>query len=187
MKSAILVMAAGLSRRFKQAGAGHKLLATFEGKTVLQHTLEQAKATGREVFVVSQPDDVAIHRLTDPLSRVFCASGGLGDSIAAGVRACKEYDGWLIALGDMPWLTTASYQAVLKALENFPVVRPVINGMPGHPVGFQATFYAALTALQGDTGAKELLRYNPPHTVRLKDRGCLLDVDYPEALAGSSQ
>ena len=186
MKSAILVMAAGLSRRFKQAGAGHKLLATLEGKPILQHTLEQVKATGRDVFVVSQPDDVAIHRLTDPLSLVFCASSGLGDSIAAGVRAAKEYDGWLIALGDMPWLTTASYQAVLKALENYRIVRPVINGVPGHPVGFQAPFYAALTALQGDTGAKEILQQNPPHTVRLEDRGCLLDVDYPEALTGSS-
>lgn len=187
MKSAILVMAAGLSRRFKQAGAGHKLVATLDGKTVLQHTLEQARATERDVYVVSQPADVQIHRLSGQASLVLCASDGLGDSIAAGVRACKQYDGWLIALGDMPWLTTGSYLAVLEALESYPVVRPVFAEVPGHPVGFQSSFYTALTALRGDNGAKAILQLNPPHMLRLQDRGCLLDVDYPEALSGSAQ
>ncbi|MEG9523596.1 MAG: NTP transferase domain-containing protein, partial [Pantoea piersonii] len=46
MRIAILVLAAGFSRRFRESGGEHKLLASLNGKPVLQHTLEHAAATG---------------------------------------------------------------------------------------------------------------------------------------------
>lgn len=188
MNSAILVMAAGFGRRFRQSGSGHKLLAALNGKPVLQHTLEQARATGRDVFVVSQPDDEAVHRLIEPQSLILCPSQGLGESIAAGVSACSAHDGWIIALGDMPWLQTASYLAVMDALETHPVVRPLVGEQQGHPVGFQHGFYPSLTSLSGDSGAKALLQRHPPYLLALLDAGCLQDVDTPEALhAGEAQ
>lgn len=184
MNSAILVMAAGFGRRFRQSGTGNKLLAMLNGKPVLQHTLENARATGRPVFVVSQPSDEAVHRLTESESLIVCSSQGLGESLAAGIRACSDYDGWVITLGDMPWLQTTSYLAVIHALETSPLVRPVINGQPGHPVGFQRQFYAELSSLSGDTGAKTVLQNSLTHFIELQDQGCLLDVDYPAALYG---
>lgn len=183
MNSAILVMAAGFGRRFRQSGSGNKLLAMLNGKPVLQHTLENAQATGRPVFVVSQPSDEAIHQLAEKESLIFCPSQGLGESIAAGIRACSDYDGWVIALGDMPWLQTTSYLAVIEALETHPLVRPVINGLPGHPVGFQQQYYSDLSLLSGDTGAKKLLQQSLTHYIELEDQGCLSDVDYPAALS----
>lgn len=187
INSAILVMAAGFGRRFRQSGGGNKLLARLNGKPVLQHTLENARATGRPVFVVSQPSDRAIHQLTEKASLILCASQGMGESLAAGIRACADYDGWVITLGDMPWLQTTSYQAVIQALENYPLVRPVINGQPGHPVGFRRQFYADLSSLSGDTGAKKLLQNFPTHCIELTDEGCLLDVDYPAALSAKER
>lgn len=184
MNSAILVMAAGFGRRFRQSGSGNKLLAMLNGKPVLQHTLENAQATGRPVFVVSQPSDQAIHQLAEKASLILCSSQGLGESLAAGIRTCSDYDGWVITLGDMPWLQTTSYLAVIRALETYPLVRPVINGQPGHPVGFQRQFYAELSSLSGDTGAKRLLQNFPTHCIELEDEGCLLDVDYPATLSG---
>lgn len=55
MQSAILILAAGHSRRFRQANREHKLLALLNDKPVLQHTLEQASATGMDVYVVTRP------------------------------------------------------------------------------------------------------------------------------------
>lgn len=184
MKVAIIIAAAGMSRRFQP---GHKLLAMLGNKPVLQHTLEQAVATGMDVFVVARPDNRQIHALVQHATLVPCASGGLGDSIAAGVTAAARYDGWLIALGDMPLLKTASYQAVGQALLNSPVVRSEVDGKPGHPVGFHKGFYPALVALTGDEGARALLVSQAVTLVRLSDPGCLLDVDTQTALKRMSQ
>ncbi|WP_052205852.1 nucleotidyltransferase family protein [Pantoea rodasii] len=179
MKIAIIIAAAGMSRRFQP---GHKLLAMLDNKPVLQHTLEQAVATGMDVLVVARPDDREIHAVVKQATLVLCASHGLGDSIAVGVTAAANYDGWLIALGDMPLLKTASYLAVGQALLTSPVVRSEVDGKPGHPVGFHKEFYPALVALTGDSGARALLGSQAVTLVRLSDPGCLLDVDTPLAL-----
>ncbi|MBC0855654.1 nucleotidyltransferase family protein [Pantoea stewartii] len=182
MKTAIVLTAAGMGRRFRHASGEHKLLTALNGKAVLKHTLDQARASGMEVVVVSRPEDVAIHSLLGDAVRVLCASAGLGESIAAGVSACTDYDGVIVALGDMPWLTAASYRAVNRALSTYPLVRPWVDDRAGHPVGFSAAFFPALRQLTGDTGAQQLLQHHPVHYVPLRDRGCLEDVDYPDDL-----
>lgn len=177
MKIAILVMAAGFSRRFKESGGEHKLLASLHDKPVLQHTLEHAVATGLDVFVVTRPEDASIQAIIPAGCAVICDSEGIGDSIAAGVKASADYDGWLITLGDMPFLTVESMLAVADALHRAPLVRAEVDGEPGHPVGFQRVFYPALISLTGDTGARALLKRAPCQAVKLTDRGCVLDID----------
>ena len=183
MKFAILIMAAGLSQRFKQAHSGHKLLALLQGKPVMQHTLEQALASEMDVYVVSRPEDSDIHLLASRAHLIKVASAGLGHSIAAGVAATSQYDGWLIVLADMPLLTTASYLAVGRALKTSPLVRSEVNGIPGHPVAFQKPFYVDLIQLEGDNGARALLSTHPVMPVKLTDQGCLQDVDTPAMLS----
>jgi len=182
MNIAILVMAAGFSRRFKASGGEHKLLAVLDGRPVLQHTLAHAAATGLDFFVVTRPEETQIRGLIPAGRAVICRSEGIGDSIAAGVKASAQYDGWLIALGDMPFLTSKSMLAVAQALHHSPLARAEIAGEPGHPVGFQRAFYPALANLTGDTGARAVLNGAPCHRVKLADKGCLLDIDSPQDL-----
>lgn len=177
MNIAILVMAAGFSRRFRASGGEHKLLTMLNGKPVLQHTLAQVAATGLDYFVVTRPQEVQTAALVPDGRAVFCNSAGIGESIAAGVGASADYDGWLITLGDMPLLSCASLRAVADALQEAPLARAVVNGEPGHPVGFRREFYPALSTLRGDTGAREVLRRAPCRMVHLADRGCVLDID----------
>lgn len=182
MKHAILIMAAGLSARFRQAGQGHKLTAMLQGKPVLQHTLAHATATGLDVFVMTRPEDHTIHALLPRSCLLTCCSGGLGDSIAAAVGAVPDYDGWLIALGDMPLIAPASYLAVSEALRVAPVARAVVDGEAAHPVGFDRSCYAQLRSLRGETGARALLRNAALRRVELQDSGCRWDVDTPDDL-----
>ncbi|MEZ3500348.1 NTP transferase domain-containing protein [Pantoea sp. KPR_PJ] len=177
MRIAILMMTAGFSRRFRQNTGKHKLLALLNGKPVLQHSLEQAAATGLDLFVVTRPEDAAIHAQITAGQRVICDSKGLGDSIAAGVKASAAYDGWLITLGDMPFIASGSLLAVAAALHHSPLARAVVHGQPGHPVGFQRGFYQALSELQGDTGARALLQHTLCHAVEVEDTGCVQDID----------
>lgn len=182
MQNAILILAAGHSRRYRQASGEHKLLTLLNDKPVLQHTLGQATATGMDVYVVTRPEDRRIHALLTSATPVFCASEGIGNSIAAGVKACEGYQGIIISLGDLPWLKTSSYLAVNRALQNAASVRAVVDNTSGHPVGFQRQYFPALTLLQGDTGAQTLLKTCSPEPVSLDDMGCLMDVDHPDDL-----
>ncbi|MCE0491866.1 nucleotidyltransferase family protein [Pantoea sp. Mb-10] len=182
MKHAILIMAAGLSERYRHCGQGHKLTALLWGKPILQHTLARAVATGLDVFVMTRPEDHTIHALLPPPCILTCTSGGLGDSIAAAVGAVPDYDGWLIALGDMPLIAPASYLAVSEALRSAPMARAVVDGEPAHPVGFDRSYFLPLRALRGDTGARALLHTSALRRVDLHDSGCRWDVDTPDDL-----
>eukprot|EP01034_Spumella_vulgaris_P012556 gene12556-15982_t len=68
----VLVLAAGRGERFAASGGTtHKLQALLAGKPVLQHVLDAVQASGLAHHVVH----------ADP------SRPGMGDSIAAGVRA----------------------------------------------------------------------------------------------------
>jgi len=108
---------------------------------------------------------------------------GMGFSIAAGVSATGDADGWLIVPGDMPMLRASSMVAVAQALEQYPVAYAQYRGQRGHPVGFSAELYSELVGLQGDEGARRLVARYPAQAVDLDDPGVLLDVDTDEDLA----
>ena len=177
MKIAILLMAAGKSTRFRENGAGHKLLAHLNGKPVLQHALESATASGLDVFVITRPEEAHIHALIGEAQIIRCASNGLGESIATAVRACADYDGWLISLADMPLLKSSSYLAAAEALRTSALVRMEVSGVFGHPVGFGREFYDALVNLAGDRGPRALLRSGTVSLISTTDGGCIEDVD----------
>jgi molybdenum cofactor cytidylyltransferase len=66
------------------------------------------------------------------------------------------------------------------------LVAPRYAGERGHPVGFAARFGAALAALSGDAGARDLLRAESGalEFVDCDDPGVVRDVDTPADLAG---
>lgn len=111
---------------------------------------------------------------------------GLGDNLAAAVRATADAGGWLVALGDMPIIKPDTIGALVRALQGgHALVAPVHKGRRGHPVGFSARFQADLVSLKGDTGAREVLRRHAHQLVHIEvdDPGVLLDVDAPHDLA----
>jgi molybdenum cofactor cytidylyltransferase len=113
---------------------------------------------------------------------VLIESAGMGDSIAAGVTACPELDGWLIVLGDMPFIQPSSIDQVLTGIADDCVSVPVHEGKFGHPVGFGRHFGPGLMALSGDHGAKPLFAQGRVVEVAVDDPGVLWDVDVPEKL-----
>jgi molybdenum cofactor cytidylyltransferase len=113
---------------------------------------------------------------------VLIESTGMGDSIAAGVAACPQLSGWLIVLGDMPFILPASIERVVAEIADDAVSVPVHQGEYGHPVGFGCSFGAALMALSGDRGAKALFAQARVVEVAVDDPGVLWDVDVPEKL-----
>ncbi|MDN3920574.1 nucleotidyltransferase family protein [Roseateles violae] len=192
-RPAVVVLAAGRGMRFR--GAGHKLEQKLApgADTMLSRTLRHAIESRMRVVVVTTPafapavgklvaarDVLELPELDD---RGRPNPVGMGHSIAAGVAASGDADGWLIVPADMPLLTSASMRAVADALEQFPVAYAQYRGRQGHPVGFSAELYSELVALRGDEGARRLIARYPAQAVELDDPGVLVDVDTAEDLA----
>lgn len=163
-KPTVLVLASGRGERFAASGGGtHKLQALLAGKPVLQHTLDAVAASGLPWHLEDAGHD------------------GMGDSIAAAVRATSEAAGWLILPGDLPLVQAATLRAVAHALAQHAVVVPMFKGTRGHPVGFSAACRDALLDLKGDQGAAPVVRaqaaINSVAYIDVTDEGTVTDID----------
>ena len=186
----VVVLAAGRSSRF---GAGHHKLAQALGEsTVLAQTLASAIASHLRTVVVTTAAFVDVARSNVAARDVVVlpevgSDGsnllGMGVSIAAGVSACPDSEGWLVLPGDMPLVQPATLVAVARALDHHAVAFAQYRGRRGHPVGFAAELYPELTALGGDDGARRIIARYPAFPVELEDAGILVDIDTEDDLA----
>lgn len=187
----VIVLAAGQGRRFREvAGAGKdKLLADCTGRdgavhSVIEQVLVNLPASLEKRVLVTTVDRPQVIRMAKAYGCeiVLVESTGMGDSIAAGVAACPQLGGWLIVLGDMPFVLPSSIEQVVAGIADDSVSVPVHEGKYGHPVGFGRTLGPGLMALSGDQGAKPLFAQARVVEVAVDDPGVLWDVDVPEAL-----
>jgi molybdenum cofactor cytidylyltransferase len=112
---------------------------------------------------------------------------GLGASLAAGVRHSRDSDGWIVTLGDMPFIASATFAAVANALRKGALIAAPVhrtNNARGHPVGFSRSFYDELAALDGDEGARSVvLRHRADISlIAVDDAGITRDIDTPRDL-----
>lgn len=168
----VLVLAAGRGERFAASGGQvHKLDAVLANRTVLDHVLAAVRASGLPHHVV----------------HADASRPGMGDSIAAGVRATPDAAGWLILPADLPLVRDVTLRAVAAALVQRPVVVPVYRGDRGHPVGFSVACRDQLLDLKGNQGAAPVLRayqaINSVAFVEVDDIGIVTDIDTVEDLA----
>lgn len=183
---AAIVLAAGSSHRF---GADNKLLAILDGKPMLTHVLDRVAALSlaRRIVVVSRDAGNLLSLIDTRLFDIIensNAADGMGSSVSAGIGACGGGDGAMLTLGDMPFVQHATYLELLANFHEHPdktIVAPVYKGRRGHPVLFRRQHFAALKALDDDTGAKHIVAANAATllAVPTEDAGVIQDVDTP--------
>ena len=187
----VIVLAAGQGSRFRQvAGADRdKLLTDCTGRdgavrSMIEQVLVNLPASLEKRLLVTTVGRPQLNRMAKAYDCeiVLLESTGLGDSIAAAVAACPQLSGWLVVLGDMPFILPSSIEQVLARVEDDCISVPVYEGEYGHPVGFGRSFGPALMALSGDRGAKPLFASARVVEVPVEDPGVLWDVDVPEKL-----
>lgn len=187
-----VILAAGMGQRFSDAaGQGHdKLLALCTGldgvpRAVLEHSLiNLSGVTGRRVLV-TQPGRAEVVELARhyDCEVVLLESAGMGDSLAAGVKAAATAAGWLVVLADMPFIQPSSLAVVAANIRPDSISVPEAGRGPGHPVGFARELGGALMALRGDQGARRLFATAQVCSVTVGDPGIYRDVDTPADLA----
>ena len=185
----VIVLAAGAGARF----GGAKLTAPWRGGLLIHGALAAAfDAPARAVAVVTGADprvgpvaqawasrqgETARLRMVHAIDYVE----GMAATLCAGLAALPaDTSGVFVFLGDMPDIPAAILQPLVNALASgAKAAAPAFNGKRGHPVLFSRGLFDALTALRGDTGAREILHSlgDTLALVQTSDPGVLFDVD----------
>ncbi|MGE4406136.1 nucleotidyltransferase family protein [Pseudomonas sp.] len=181
-----LMLAAGHASRF---GADKRRARLADGRTLLEASLANAAATFDELLLVVRAGDTLADLRLPPQIRVLhtpSAERGLGASLAAGATALSAYpsDALAVLLGDMPWIRPQTCARLIAEADGQRIVQPWHAGQPGHPVVFGRAFWPALCTLDGDEGARRLIRRDAAHyrALPVDDPGVLQDVDRPADL-----
>jgi CTP:molybdopterin cytidylyltransferase MocA len=181
---AAVVLAAGAGSRF----GGGKLLATLEGRPVLQHVLDRLRGAGLDdVVVVLGADADEVERSIDlgaarPV-RNPDPSRGLSSSLQVGVGALAEdVDAVMIVLGDQPRLPARAVRALLDAgvTDERPIVVPLYGGDTGrNPVLLGRAALPLVAETMGDRGLGPLIDAHPElvREVPIRVEGGNPDVD----------
>ena len=186
-----ILLAAGSSRRFGGDKLAHRLA---DGRPLAVAAADSLRPACDRLLAVLRP---GADRLAELLGAagcetLFCADAerGMGNSLAGAVRATPEAAGWLVALADMPYIATASHLQVTAALRcGASIAATEYRGQRGHPVGFSSHWFAVLSTLTGDQGARAIVQANEALITccAVDDDGVLSDVDTRGDLALTSR
>ncbi|MDA8443034.1 MAG: nucleotidyltransferase family protein [Peptococcaceae bacterium] len=188
-----IVLAGGLSRRMGRP----KQQLVYQGRTMLRHVVENLllSSVERIIVVLGYEADAAAASLTNLPITLVCNpdfATGLSSSLRRGLSALAAevesgkkpvaLDGpeaVLFALGDQPLIKPDTYAAILAAHQVGKIIVPYYAGQRGNPVLIDRLFLPELAHLQGDVGARALLRLHPEAVlpIELDDKGIVQDID----------
>jgi molybdenum cofactor cytidylyltransferase len=183
LKVSAILLGAGESKRM----GANKLALPWGKKTVFEHCLDTLlRSDVSEVVVVlgkktkdmrCQLEKTGAKVVLNPFYRK-----GMSTSIRKGIRAIDPgSEGILIALGDQPFLKTATINALVRAFTSrkHTIIVPSFQGQKGHPVIFHRKYEKELLRLKGEGGAKSIIERHPGdvRVVRVTSGGVVKDID----------
>lgn len=184
-----IVLAAGSSSRME---GGNKLTRCIDGEPLLLRIIKQVLASQVQkcIVVLSQYNDEILEMLNGiNVEIVTCrnADEGMSASMRSGILAAGEdTSAYMICLADMPDLKIEHFKLVIDAYDpenNRLIIRPkTISGQFGHPVLFDSSYYSDLLSLDGDIGAKAVIKDHSGRVYELEmDDAVITDLDTPQA------
>lgn len=163
---ALILLAAGASTRM---GRPKQLLPMYGTRPLLRHVVESALTEPvSPVIVVLGANAAKIAPCLDglPLSIVInpAWAEGMGSSIRRGLeelaKSAPTANCVIIALADQPDILSGHLAKLIETLRTTgkPIVASECGDVRGPPVLFTASYFSTLLALQGDAGARALLK-----------------------------
>ncbi|MFK7949259.1 MAG: NTP transferase domain-containing protein [Saprospiraceae bacterium] len=162
MKTAILIIAAGASRRLGQP----KQLLNYKNTFLLNYIIQECKAGEiGDIYVVLGANQEQIKsKLSNDIS-IFINDNwqkGMGNSIAFGMQNIinKDYDSVIIAVGDQPFFSRTILQSIIgkQSNTNSSIVISKYEKGRGTPCFFNENLFSELIQLKGDIGAKPIIK-----------------------------
>jgi molybdenum cofactor cytidylyltransferase len=185
-----ILLASGASTRF----GGDKLLAPLDGRPVVRWSAEALIDRVDTLVVVVREEALAVRRALEGLPIRWAinhdAERGMSTAIRAGIAALPaSVAAAIVALGDQPLVDGHVVEQLIARWREHsaPAVQPRYDDGRGHPVLFDRSLFPALSALEGDVGARAVLESVGGSLDLLTVAGPRpIDVDTPEALRAVS-
>jgi CTP:molybdopterin cytidylyltransferase MocA len=182
-----IILAAGGSRRLGRA----KQLIEIDGEPLLRRTARALLATApRELIVVLGHAAERMRAALDALPvRTLLAAGhasGMAASLRAGIAALDtDCAGALVALTDQPALDATHLIALRDAWRATPAraAASAYAGVLGVPALLPRAWFARIAQLEGDVGARALLRERAGEVIAVPAPALARDLDTPADLA----
>jgi molybdenum cofactor cytidylyltransferase len=164
----IIILAAGESSRF----GGIKQLLPFNGKTLLQHVIDEATAAGaRPVVVITGANATAVSASIPSNSKLNILGNdnwqsGISSGIVAGVHHILNLNPGIqkiiIAVCDQPFVSSGLFEQLDGTQEKSgkPIVACTYADTIGTPALFSVKYFDQLLNLKGDQGAKKIIKDN---------------------------
>ncbi len=188
-----IILAAGMSTRF----GGPKQLQKLKDRYLLDWVLDAALSSQLEglILVLGHHFEAIRKALASSLQHprlwmVFNPkfANGQSESLRTGLAQVKhDFPSVMFLLGDQPLMNGKVIDLLLESFWASPqdICVPVCRGQRRNPAIFSLTFFERLMAIEGDRGARELIRAHPASvlTVEIDDPACFFDVDTEKDLA----
>ncbi len=181
-----IVLAAGTSSRMGEP----KSLIPIDGQPLLAHVLGNVRRSrvGQIVVVLGAHADrilkeVPLDGASVVVNRHY--ADGMSSSIRAGVQSFDTAtDGFLIVLGDQPFVAPKTIDALIEAKgrERSKIVVPTFRGQRGNPVLLDRALSGEVEKITGDIGCRAIFGHHEEDIleVAVDDPGILFDLDTPE-------
>ncbi|MES2220614.1 MAG: nucleotidyltransferase family protein [Acidobacteriota bacterium] len=185
----VILLAAGGSTRLGQPKQLLRL-PSFGGATLLDHSVQQVQGAGAApIFVIlgAHADDILLDcaLLDCILIRNEAWAEGMASSLRAGIAAVMENapsaPGAMLLVCDQPGLSAEHLRCLLDAYAADPgrIAASKYAGRLGVPAIFPRASFPALLRLDGDQGARALLRQAGVNIHAIDFPGGELDLDSP--------
>jgi len=185
-KITAIVLAAGLASRMKKS----KLNLAFKKHTIIEEVVFQLSASLiNDIILVTGSYKEEIEKLFSKNTQLkFTYNSnyklGMTSSIQCGLKAVAlDSDGYLICLGDMPFIRAEDYSKIILNFNaqytNSPlIIRPYVNELPANPVLFSKHFKKEILALNSKQGAKPVIQNNLQFLQKIQlNKSTLKDID----------
>ena len=183
------MLAAGRGLRY--GGEIPKPRLELGGRPLVQHAVDAARGSGLAPLAVVVSDDrtAAVVSAADGdalIVRNDAPERGIASSLHAALRALgpdASIDGVVVGLADQPLVGSDAYRRVAGALGGeAQLAVATYSGVRGNPVLIGRDHWDEALALEGDQGARVLLRRHGAVEVPCDGTGEPTDVDTPEDL-----
>lgn len=183
----IIILAAGRSARL----GGIKQLLRFQDKTLLQHVIDEAIATGAAPVIVVTGGHAAEVSAAIDLDQVYIVFNekwkeGKGSGIVAGVReiiaSYPEVRNVILAVCDQPFVTAALFIRLFQMQHDGGkgIVACAYAGTVGTPVLFSRRYFEHLLSLEKEEGAKKIIAAYSDDVATVDFPEGEIDIDTPE-------
>ena len=184
-KTGIIILAAGSSTRMGQP----KQLMMYKNKTFLQHIISEAKNALLDpvICVTGYQSDLITNSISVmEVSIVYNEHWpeGMGSGISTGIRhlMLTDADSVILAVSDQPYVSSDLFSEMVRWKDESGkgIVACTYAGTLGTPVLFTKDYFDRLQSLNGNQGAKNIVKLNLPDVCPVEFEKGSVDIDSKE-------